>query len=294
MTQHEQSKHFCMKCGYQLVGPPLPTRCSECGYPIVYQARWREGELHLAGPTIVWPVAKRFVLATALLFFSVVVSILCYSDVLLQMKLVGFSTARWVFFPFFIVAPIVTMLWQTSINGPGSDLWSLHRQASFRKWVLPCGAWFWIVAYLFVVDLTNGANPTNANSLNTKQVTAQWHDVVTLALVPALVGWLIVLLHLARVSLYLRNELPHRVWMFVAWLFGLGGLIILVVSSVRNSVEYFEIMLWLFTMILFFIGTLISVLVTWDMVNCLTHSYENMAREERLEKQNSQRYSAPK
>ena len=95
MTQHEQSKHFCMKCGYQLVGPPLPTRCSECGYPIVYQARWREGELHLAGPTIVWPVAKRFVLATALLFFSVVVSILCYSDVLLQMKLVGFSTARW-------------------------------------------------------------------------------------------------------------------------------------------------------------------------------------------------------
>ena len=260
----------------------------------MYQARWREGELHLAGPTIVWPVAKRFVLATALLFFSVVVSILCYSDVLLQMKLVGFSTARWVFFPFFIVAPIVTMLWQTSINGPGSDLWSLHRQASFRKWVLPCGAWFWIVAYLFVVDLTNGANPTNANSLNTKQVTAQWHDVVTLALVPALVGWLIVLLHLARVSLYLRNELPHRVWMFVAWLFGLGGLIILVVSSVRNSVEYFEIMLWLFTMILFFIGTLISVLVTWDMVNCLTHSYENMARGERLEKQNSGRYSAPK
>ena len=151
-----------------------------------------------------------------------------------------------------------------------------------------------VLVYLFVVDLTNSANLTNANSLNTKQVTAQWHDVVTLALGPALFGWLIVLLHLARVSLYLRNELPHRVWMFVAWLFGLGGLIILVVSSVRNSVEYFEIMLWLFTMILFFIGTLISVLVTWDMVNCLTHSYENMAREERLEKQNSQRYSAPK
>ena len=39
-----------------------------------------------------------------------------------------------------------------------------------------------------VVDLTNSANPKNANSLNTKQVTARWHDVVTLALVPALVG----------------------------------------------------------------------------------------------------------
>ncbi len=48
MTIPRQTSQLCMRCGYQLVGPPLPTRCPECGYPVLYQSRWREGELHRA------------------------------------------------------------------------------------------------------------------------------------------------------------------------------------------------------------------------------------------------------
>ena len=294
MMKATKVKLFCMKCGYQLVGPPLPRRCSECGYPVLHQARWREGELHLAGPTIVWPVAKRFVSAAAILFFSLVMSILFYSDVLLNTKLISSSTISFIFIPFFLTAPFSAFLWWTPIHGPASDSWDLHKQSVFRKWVLLCGMWFWVVAFFHIAHLIDSANPKTSVSANTINMFWSWYTIATIALVPALIGWLVVLLHVVRVSLYLRNEFPHRIWTALAWLCGVASLIVAYVCSKNESTLYFENMLWIFALFMIGISAVLALLTAWDVVNCLTHSYQSMAREERLAKQNSERYSAPK
>ncbi|MCE9619730.1 MAG: hypothetical protein K8R92_07450 [Planctomycetes bacterium] len=277
-----------MRCGYQLVGPPMPTRCPECGYPVVYQSRWREGELHRSGPTIVWPIARRFAFVAVMLGASIALAFVFYWDALRQIKLVSFSTARWLFLPFLILAPIASMLWLKPINGPGSDTWGLHRQAALRSWWPFFGFWFWPVALCVIEDLRIQSTQTN------NPTPSLWFQAATWLLVPALAGWTLVLFQVARVSLYLRNELLHRLWMGWAWTAPIAMIVALCVGWGKGDFQIVADFLWLFTWVAMVLSLLLGALTAWDLAHCLTHCYDTVAREERLAKQNAERYTTPK
>ena len=294
MTAYKQISQLCMRCGYQLVGPPIPKRCPECGYPVVHQSKWREGELHRAGPIIVWPIARRFVLAASLLSICLFLSVVFSYDAMQKIRLVRFSTANWGMIPFFVVAPIAAYLWQQSINGPGSDMWGLHRQAMVRKWILPCGILFWLIGFFYIASLNATSQPVGANLSNQSNDSVLWYTVSTYLLIPALAGWSIVLFHLSKISLYLRNEILHKVCVYLYWSMALVSLLVLYVCYKRESLVIFEQFLWIFALITMLTSVFFGILLAWDLANCLTHSYDTLAREERLAKQNSERYSSPK
>lgn len=294
MTTDAKQNIFCMKCGYQLVGRPLSTRCSECGYPVVYQARWCESELHRAGPLIVWPITRRLVVAALLLGFSLLAALFLYGEVLNKLQLIKFSTASWALIPFFIIAPIAAFCWQTCINGPGSDLWCLNKQATQRVWVLPCSLLFWIVAYFSISGISAAQQQVGVRL--SPQVTTQnlFDQIATFALVPAIALWSVVLFHVSRISLYLRNVFLRRVWIGVYCFMLLVSVPFIFVIYINKKFEIVEFYVLILAWITLFISVLFAAFVAWDMANCLTHSYETMAREERLTKQNSRRYSTPK
>ena len=294
MMQAQKQKKFCMKCGYQLVGPPIPKRCPECGYPVVHQNKWREGELHLAGPIIVWPIVRRCVFAAFLLALSLLLFILFSYDVMQKIRLVRFSTTTWSLIPFFIVAPIATYLWQIAINSPGSDLWGLHRQSRVRKWILPCGILFWPACFFFVVNLYTTSQPASPNVVHQKIDPGAWEVLTTCLLIPALMGWSIVLLHLSNISLYLRSDLMQKIYVYFYWSIALLSLLVLYVSYKSESLLVFQQFIWICALLTMLVSVFFAVSLAWDLMNCLTHSYESLAREERLAKQNSERYSAPK
>jgi hypothetical protein len=196
--------------------------------------------------------------------------------------------------PFFLVAPIAAYLWQKSINGPGSDMWGLHRQAVIRKLIFPCGFLFWIVGFFYMASLNAANQPVGVNLLNQNSDSIMWLTVSTYLLIPALAGWSIVLFHLSKISLYLRNELLHKACVYLYWSMALVSLPVLYVCYKSESLVIFEQFLWIFALITMLTSVFFAILLAWDLANCLTHSYDTLAREERLAKQNSERYSSPK
>jgi hypothetical protein len=274
-----------MRCGYPLVGPPVPRRCPECGFPVVHQSRWLEGELHRAGPIIVWPIARRFWVAAALLIAALVAEVVLYADALKMVGLAHGSTARWAFVPFFVVAPAASLIWRISINGPGADHWGLHRQAALRRWLPLCGLWFWIVGVCVVEN--NLEVPATADP-------SPWLIGAVVILVPALIGWAVVLFHLSRVSLYLRNDLPQRMSLMWSWALGLCAVAAAIGCALNGELLLLEKFLWFFAWFAVPWSAAMAAVVAWDLANCLTHSYETVAREERLAKKNAERFSTPK